>query len=207
MPNNYRTQAEQAKRLFLEYDQQMLIRKHRLRHDEDYFYIELLSCPYRICRRSGDLQRWVGGQWQDGNSFEEVMTVLDWLCDSREDRTLAGRWKNMQSFGLQFHQNLLEDARDGNAELFDRNLPAFQKACEALGGEALPGADVSYGIALVDDLKIWVQFWRGDEEFSPRLRYLWDENANRYIRYETMFYAVALLLRRIREHMNEHTGR
>lgn len=46
---------------------------------------------------------------------------------------------------------------------------------------------------------VWVQFWHSDEEFAPRLRYLWDENALQFIRYETMWYAVGLLLERIKE--------
>ena len=37
--------------------------------------------------------------------------------------------------------------------------------------------------------------------FLPRLRYLWDENASQYIRYETMYFAIGLLKRRILEYM------
>ncbi len=209
MLDNYQTQSAQARRRFLKYDQEALIRRHRLRHDEAYLYIVLLSQPYRISRATGDMERWVDGGWEDGNSFEEVMTVLDWLCDSREDRTITGRWENMQSFGLRFHQNLLEDARNRDAERFDRDLPAFRRACVSLGGEPMAGADAGYAIELLDGLKIWVQLWRGDAEFPPRLRYLWDANATRYIRYETMYYAVALLLSRIRERMGsqQNTGR
>ena len=46
-----------------------------------------------------------------------------------------------------------------------------------------------------------VQLWFGDEEFPASLRYLWDENALMYLKYETMYFARALLLRRIREKM------
>ena len=52
-----------------------------------------------------------------------------------------------------------------------------------------------------DGLRIAVQFWHGDEEFAPRLRYLWDENALRYLRYETTWFATGLLMQRLREHM------
>ena len=107
----------------------------------------------------------------------------------------------MQSFGLHFHQNLLEEQRDPMAEHIDRDPEGFQRACLALGGEPLDGADMSYAIEVFDGLRITVQFWHGDDEFAPRLRYLWDENANQYIRYETMYFAVNLLLRRIKEKM------
>ncbi|MBP3673223.1 MAG: DUF3786 domain-containing protein [Oscillospiraceae bacterium] len=198
---NYLIQASQAKRRFLTYDQEKLIAKFDLKFDADYINVNLLCKQYRIERKTGDMEYREGDTWLDGNSYEEVMTLLDLLCDSRDDRRIAGQWKNMQSFGLQFHQNLLEEQRDPMAEYIDRNPEEFRKACRALGGEPLDGADMSYAIEVFDGLPIAIQFWHGDDEFAPRLRYLWDENANQYIRYETMYFAVNLLLRRIRENM------
>ncbi|MBO4938525.1 MAG: DUF3786 domain-containing protein [Oscillospiraceae bacterium] len=201
--NNYLIQAGQAKKRFLTYDQEKLIAKFRLKFDTDYLYVNLLCKQYRIDRKTGDMEYRCGGSWLDGNSFEEVMTVLDLLCDSRDDRWISHRWKNMQSFGLQFHQNLLEEQRDPMAEYIDSHPERLHGACLALGGEALKGADISYAIEVFDGLRMAVQFWHGDEEFAPRLRYLWDENAGQYIRYETMYFAVNLLLRRLRENMGE----
>ena len=161
----------------------------------------MLCKQYRLDRKTGGLEYREGDTWRDGNSYEEVMTLLDLLCDSRDDRRISGRWKNMQSFGLQLHQNLLEDQRNPAAERFDKDPAGLRKACLALKGEPLAGADISYAIELFDGLRIAIQFWHGDDEFAPRLRYLWDENAMQYIRYETMYFAVNLLLRRIGENM------
>ena len=147
------------------------------------------------------MERLRDGQWVDGNGFNEVMTILDWLCDSREDRYITGRWINIVSHGHYFHSNLQEDAQDPCAVLFDQNPEAFALACKALGGEEFPGADMGYAIELIDDLRILVQLWHGDEEFPPRLRFLWDENTLRYLRYETTWYAVGLLRKRIRAEM------
>lgn len=194
---NYHIQAQQAKAHFLTYDQEKLIGKFGLKYDAEYLYINLLCQPYRISRITGDLERFHAGSWIDGNSHAEVMTLLDLLCDSREDRYVAGRWKTMQSFGLQFHQNLLEDRRDPHAERFDRDPGSLHRGCRALGGRPMPGADISYSMEFFDGLPICVQFWHADEEFLPRLRYLWDENAHMYLRYETMYFAVELLLRRL----------
>lgn len=200
---NYLIQASQAKRRFLTYDQEKLIAKFRLKSDADYLYVNLLCKLYRIDRKTGDLDYRQGDAWLDGNSYEEVMTLLDLLCDSRDDRWICGRWKNMQSFGLQFHQNLLEEQYDPFAQAVDQDPESFRRACIALGARALSGADMSFALELFDGLSVAVQFWHGDEEFAPRLRYLWDENAGMYIRYETMYFAVHLLERRIREHMSK----
>lgn len=197
--NNYLIQAQQAKLRFLTYDQEKLIQKFGLQFDETYLYVNLLCKQYRISRTTGDLQKQENDRWTDGNTYEEVMTLLDLLCDSRDDRCLSGRWQNMQSFGLQFHQNLLEDREDPFASQIDQNPRLLHRAAESFSAEKLSGGDMGYAFELFDGLKIGLLFWHGDEEFYPRIRYLWDANAKQYIRYETMYFAVTLLRRRIRE--------
>ncbi len=200
--DNYKIQARQAQDRFLTYDQGAIVRKLQLRSDEHYLYIPMLSQTCRICRATGDMSRKVGDAWVDANSHGEVMTLLDLLCDSREDRFLRSRWKNMTDFGLMFHRNLAESPRDPWAESFQARPEDFRRACEALNGRPLPTGDISYAIELFDGLDIAVQLWFGDEEFPPNLRFLWDENALMYIKYETMYFARGLLLRRINELMD-----
>ena len=196
--DNYALQVQQAKRYFLKYDQQALIRKCSLKWDETYMYLSLFGVLYRLNRENGDLERREGEAWKDGNSHAEVMTVLDLLCDSREDRCAAGRWRSMESFGLMFHQNLLQKKRDPQAEWIDREPEKFRRACESLGGRPEPGADIGYSLPVFEDLRICLRFWHGDEEFYPQLRYFWDENARMYLKYETMFFAVGLLLQHLK---------
>lgn len=197
--NNYLIQAQQAKALFLRYDQQKLIEKLKLRSDEQYLYVNLLCKLYRINRTTGDLERQEEA-WVDANTFEEVLTLMDLVCDSRPDRYLSCRWKNMLSFGHMFHQNLLEE-RNPFAEMIQENQEAFRRACTALGGKPLPNGDIAYAFEVFDGLPIAIQFWEGDEEFPPSVRYMWDENALMYLRYETMYYAVNLLKERIDKQM------
>ena len=200
--DNYAIQAQQAKKRFLTYDQSEIIEKLSLQADETWLYIPMLGRMYRIGRADGDFQRQTGGNWQDANTYEEVMTLLDLLCDSRKDRYLTGRWKNLQEFGLMFHRTLLEE-KDPWAQLFQERSEEFRKACLTLGGIEMPQGDIAYAIELFDGLRIGVQLWFGDEEFPPNLRYLWDENALMYLKYETMYFAKALLLHRLREEMEK----
>ena len=195
--NNYLIQAQQAKTRFLTYDQEKLIKKLNLQADDAFLYMTLLYKSYRLSRTTGDLERLEGESWQDANTFEELLTLLDLLCDSRDDRYLSRRWQNMQTFGLQFHQNLLEDRADPFASRIDKNPEFLHNAAKVLAAEVIPGGDMGYAFELFDGLKIGLLFWHGDDEFFPRVRYLWDENAKQYIRYETMYYAVNLLRQRI----------
>ena len=179
--DNYLLQAQQAKAHFLGYDQAHLIQKLNLAWDDAYLYTQLFRRPYRIHRKTGDLERKSGEDWIPANSYEEVMTLLDLVCDSREDRCLSGTWKNMASFGLLFHQNLLE----GGGRKLDTT------------------ADIAYAIEIFDGLEIALQLWFGDADFPANLRLLWDENALLYIRYETMYFARGLLLNLLKEAMEK----
>lgn len=197
--DNYALAVIQAKKLFLDYDQQELISRCRLKHDDTYFYLYFLGFDYRICRKTGDMERFQDGTWIDGNAFGEVMTIFDWMCDSRADRYITGRWTNILTQGNYFHRSLQEEPADPLAEYFNSHPEQFDAACTALHGKKGPGGDRSYVVELVDGLCILIQFWFGDEEFPPKLRFLWDENTIRYIRYETTWYALGLLRQRLRE--------
>lgn len=193
---------QQAKKHFLTYDQEKLIRKLRLKADSEFLYTVLFSEHYRISRKTGDVERMEGNTWVDANHFEEVMTLLDIICDSREDRFVSGRWKSMRDFGLMFHQNLLEDRKDPWACLFQQRQAAFCSACEALHGKRLTNGDIAYSMEVCDGLPLMLQLWFGDDEFPPNLRILWDENALMYLRYETMYFAKGLLLDKLKEKMD-----
>ena len=199
-PDNYQIQAQQAKERFLTYDQEALIRKLGLEHDGQYLYLTFFSQRHRLCRATGDLQRLAGEDWVDANSHGEVLTVLDLVCDSREDRRVSGKWKSMGNFGKLFHSGLLE-SRDPWADRFAADPEGFRKACEALGGRPFPTGDVACILEIFDGLPVVVQLWFAEEEFPASLRLLWDENALQYLKYETMYFAKGILLQRLKENM------
>ena len=191
--NNYLIQASQAKGRFLTYDQQKLIDKFQLKSDEAYIYVNLLWKEYRIQRTTGDMEHLTKGTWADGNSYDEVMTALDLLCDSRNDRRCAGKLASMASFGRIFYRSSYDDKPDPTAQWIQEHLEDCRNTC-ARFGEPIPGGDFGYAFELFDGLKVGFHFWEGDEEFAPRLRFLWDENALQYLRFETMHMAVSLLM-------------
>ena len=200
--NNYLAQAAQAKTHFLTYDQEELIRKLNLAHDEDYLYPVLFSRTYRLSRKTGDLERQGKNGWENANTHSEVMTLLDLICDSREDRFVSGKWKNMAEFGHVFHQKLLEE-RDPLAEACQEKPEVFRRWCEALGGKPMPTGDIAYAVEVFDGLPLMIQLWFGDEDFPASLRLLWDENALMYLKYETMYFARDFLFSRLQQEMEE----
>ena len=196
--NNYAIQAGQARKLFCAHDLDEVVRAHRLRTDETFLYLRLLGEDYRVSRADGHIARREGEAWAPADGFDETLTIFDLLCDAKPGRHAAGTWRTTLDFGGQVHRGLLENEKPDALELlYDKDPARLRAACETLGGEALPGADVSYALPFFEDLRIAVQFWHGDEEFSPRLRFLWDAAADQYLRYETMYYALGLLRTRL----------
>ena len=192
MADNYQIQMQNAQKFFLRYDQEKLIQKFDMHADPEYLYPIMFRTLYRIDRKTGNFERY-RGVWQDANTFGEVMTILDILCDSKDDRYLTGRWVSTQQFGKLFHTGLLEPVEDPLATAFDKAPGSFAKACKALGGHPIAGGDEAYAIEVMDGLEIGIQFWYGDEEFPAQLRFYWDENAPMYLKYETMHYTLGYL--------------
>ena len=153
MADNYQIQLQNAQKFFLSYDQEHLIQKFGLHADEDYLYPIMFRTLYRIDRKTGNFERY-RGTWQDANTFGEVMTLLDILCDSKDDRYLTGKWMSTQMFGKYFHSGLLEPEYDALADAFDKAPSSLWKACKALGGHPIVGGDEAYAVEIMDGLEI-----------------------------------------------------
>lgn len=68
--DNYAIQAEEARRLFLTYDQTAM----PAQRDEGYLYLRFCGSDYRICRADGHLFRRSGDLWLPADSHGEGVT-------------------------------------------------------------------------------------------------------------------------------------
>ena len=201
--DNYQIQAGLAKQHFLQYDQQEIIDKLGLKVDDAWLYTRFLGQEHRVDRKTGDIFRLDGGNWVGANSFAEVLTLFDLMCDSKPDRFVVGKWKTLQAFGNQFHSSMLEKPENPFADAIGRDPQAFVRACERMGGVPVTGADIACSIELFDGLPLGLFFWEQDEDFPASIRYYLDENALMYLRYETMHYLTGLVSGRLLEWMQE----
>ena len=163
--NNYEIQLRQAQARFLQYDQKALIDKLKLQADEDYLYVTLLCKSSRLCRGTGSLER-LEETWVDANTHGEVMTLLDYVCDSRPDRHLTGHMVNMSVFGLRFHQVMLE-SKDPFADAIQADRAGFRQACLAMEGIPYPGGDEAYSIELFEGMRSPFCSGKGTRNFRP----------------------------------------
>lgn len=199
MRDNYAITTARAAQLFLGYDSAAMAEKFALPLDEEYLYITFVAAPYRVSRRTGLVER-LGGAQPAPAGFNESLTIYDVLCDSKPGCRLSGRYCRVNSLpGVAQTAGLGNDLFDSYAGRFDRDPAALARACEALGGTALTGADVGYTLPLFPFLPVQLRFWHGDEEFPPSLQLLWDEHTPQFMRYETTYYAANHLFTRLSE--------
>jgi len=198
---NYHIQSDYAKKIFLEFDQEKMIKKFSLKSDCEYIYIYFVGQMYRINRVNGDVEFTVDGcVYSEQAQFNEVLSIFDLLTYSKDNLTLSGEWTgihNLNTTGIFGY-----DETGKSYEKYTRKMEdtgKLKEALEKLGGVQVPFGDIGYVISVFERVPIMIQFWEADDEFSAQIRFLWDKNILDYVRFETSFYIVHHLLDRIVE--------
>ena len=192
IPDNYDLQVDIARRIFMEYDQDLLIRKFSLEADEDWIRLTYLNTPRRISRANGRIDEALDGVWTECRDFGTVMTIYDLLCHHKGDTApvLRREWCTVGTFIVTGVSNT-GTFTGKYAAAFDGRLEELKAACIHLGGtlqKRMAGADVTCVIPVTPFFPVLLQFWEGDDEFPPKLMLLWDRNSMEFLHFETTFY-------------------
>lgn len=203
--SNYEKMKNSVNEYFLRYDQENMIQKFSLQYDPTYLYITFVGHTYRIDRTTGIIQ-WSDDHFQTiyESDYNEVMTIYDVLCYSKENCHLAHEFVNLSSLSTIKTGNLTPNDSffQRTANSFNQKTALLRHACENLSGKPLPKGDVAYELQLFSFLPVIIRFWEADEEFPASLQILVDKNILDYMHYETLMFALSHLLDRIREEMN-----
>ena len=180
MASNYDIMAAQARKLFLTFDQEEIIRRWDLRADESFLYLELLGEPVLVDRRTGE-----------GGSYQQTLILFDLLTKSAVRPYRAGRWSSLSELGGVIgarHEESLKNAALPAA--FAGKCGQLEEACLALNGRKYDKGDASFIIPVFQDFEMLIVFWDADDEFPASVRFLFDANALLYMRYETLWYVI-----------------
>lgn len=222
MAGNYDKQVLAARELFLRYDQQEMIEKFRLEADKEYIYLPLLKKMCRIDRRAGIIE--VSGRFwrkeqkvrsaeeiaQEELRYEEcldyniVMTIYDVLCYPLEIPVLKGEWCPVAGLQVTLSSPSADIFSQKYANAFSGKIEQLWKACRAIGGrrpEIMAGADVCWEFDLFPFFPVQFRFWDRDEEFPPQVKLMWDKNTLKFMHFETVYYAMHVLLERIMDYI------
>ena len=200
--SNYDRVLPDARRRFLNFDQDRMIARFSLQSDETYLYISFFSRLHRI-HRSSALVEWLDSDGTPHESdFRTALTIYDVLCCSAPNCSLSGQFAPINSVAKNYHtKNLGGSIFDGCSSFFADRSPLLEKALISLGGRKEGKGDIAYRIESFPFLPIRVQFWAADDEFPASLQILWDTNTLQFLHYETTYYAAGHLLHRLHELM------
>lgn len=232
MANNYDKQVLTAKQLFLKYDQQEMIQKLHLEHDDTYLYLTILNRTCRILRQDGKIEMGSTVQntssrsdvtaiaqnastlsgdatWEESLDYNLVMTIYDALCYPKETPLLAHQWAPLASLQVTMSSPSADLFTRKYADFFSGKTEQLMLACQELGGrkpDTSAGADVCWEFDFFPNFPIQFRFWDKDEEFPPQIRLLWDKNSLRFMHFETLYYALHVLLEELKKAMPVHNS-
>lgn len=100
-----------------------------------------------------------------------------------DGKPLADRWVSLREIegGEFYHRASQGYSGDRVARHFGNDVEAFKQAAERAGGERRDLGDVAYSFLALPRVPLVVVYWRGDEEFSPTARVLFDASAGHYL--------------------------
>lgn len=197
--SNYDITSEKMRKVFLQYPQEKMISKFSLEYDEVYLYQKFLNRPYRIQRETG-VVTWSedGFQTEHPGNYNEIMSLYDFLCTSKENCRVSGRFTAVNNLkGTVYSAHLGKHLYDEKVQKLRGKAEAIKNACQKMQGiEGIPG-DVCYQLPAFSQLPILFRFYDADEEFPANFQILWDENTLDFVHYETTYYILEELLDRL----------
>lgn len=198
-PDNYELTCETWRKIFLDMDQEDLICRFRLEHDEDAMYITYYGEIYRIDRKNGmitlldDPDRRI--------SFNTLMSIYNLFYYSKPYARVRGEFvpfrqvKRAAPFDPAFQRTVVRMF----ARSFEGHSDLLEKACMALKGRPIRQGDVGYVIDAFDCIPVTVVFWDGDDEFEAQANILFDADITDFIHEETVCCIGSDAVRRLSE--------
>lgn len=186
--SNYDQMLALGQKLFLDWDQGAMIRRYRLDAEEDYLYLRFLGRMHRVNRNSAAVEAMHPCA---PAGFHASLTIYDYLCRDNPLPGMSGQWRAANAL-----RHVAQSSPDTvslhqrQADRLQNHLDALHAALPALSAAPFPQGDAACIFPVFDGFNAVFQFWEGDEEFPPSVRFLWDENALSYLRYETLYYVM-----------------
>ncbi|MFC1533744.1 DUF3786 domain-containing protein [Thermodesulfobacteriota bacterium] len=76
---------------------------------------------------------------------------------------------------------------------YGNDLDGFKRAAKSIKGEIIEMADVAYAFKVFPKVPLYYLFWKGDEEFEPRLSILFDRSIEHHLAADTIWGLVTLV--------------
>ncbi len=190
--DNYAITTQAAARRFCSYNMERIARKNGVEDGEAHLSTCFLGQTVHISKTTG-LITFPDGRAAD---FCEALTIYDWLCDRKENAMAAWDFCPVSSLpGILVGGSGLVMNTASLAAKIDKNSEKFLEKAAAMGAKPVNLGDIGLEFMAFPDLPLRLKFYHADEEFPASLTLLWDKNILDFIRYETVYYLAACLLK------------
>lgn len=197
--DNYELTCEKWRKIFLGMDQEELISRFGLEHDDEALYIVYYNETYRLDRRNGMITLEKGPERRI--SFNTLMSIYNLFYYSKPYARVRGEFvpfrqvKRAAPFDPAFKRTVV----DVLAKKFNGHAELLEKACIALKGRPLRQGDVGYALDAFSCVPVAVVFWDGDDEFDAQANILFDADITDFTHEETVCCIGSDLVRRLVE--------
>ena len=197
--DNYEIAKENARRLFLTFDQSEVEARPFLSYDSAGFYLMFAGQNCRVSRKTGTVElQQADGSWEEAG-FNTALTVYDLLCYSRPEARASGIFVTIGQLNSVFTSSANSDFYRSYAGWCNDHQDALNAACRKMGG--VPAdfkGDIAWQLPMTGFLPIVLQFWEADEEFPPSLTLLVDSRILDFMHFETVWYAIGHIMDRLK---------
>lgn len=197
--DNYELTCEKWRKIFLEMDQEDVIKRFGMEYEENALYISYYGQKYRIDRRNGMIT--LAEEPERRLAFNTLMSIYNLFYYAKPGAAVKGEFvpfrkvKRAAPFAPAFERTVLKPL----AKTFEGRSELLEKACIALGGSPIPQGDVGYVLRAFDCMPLTMVFWDGDEEFEAQANILFDADITDFIHEESVVCIASDLVRRLSE--------
>ncbi len=154
--------------------QDVLDRLHRIRWENNEFYVNLLGREFIISHPDYAIRA------VDGGNVPPLPTqtfLLRYLLESR-DVAWTGEWKTFREmpWGETYIKPYTGRVLTRAAFTFGTRVAAFRAAAEKMGAEPVKHGDAGYRFDLIGGYQMQILVWEGDDEFPPNAQVLYSDN-------------------------------
>ena len=114
--------------------------------------------------------------------------VVYYLLKSKEIE-ISNEWISEKDIpgGATFFRGPHEIPTDLISRRYNNDTDEFRKRCEQLNGVPLDMADVSYRFKITSQIPVCVLYWKGDDDFSPEAKILYDRTITEHLTSDIIF--------------------
>lgn len=138
---------------------------------------------------------------ENGKSFSDSLLglfIVYYLVNSREINP-AGEWISEKDIpgGTTFFRGPHKIPTQLIENRYADDIQAFREKCENLSGSRIDMADAAYSFQITPRIPVAVLFWKGDDEFKPESKILFDKTITKHLAPDIIFCLAVEICQRI----------